>query len=249
MAIDLNNIDLDAIGSWPWTVKIIIIAVLCVLILAGGFWYFNMPQLDLLEKAQNLEVTLRQDFESKQAAAAVLKQYEIQMEEIQRTFGALLKTLPSKTEVPGLLDDISEALNESGLQATVFKPLEEVDKGFYAELPIELVVAGDYHQLAEFVSKVAALDRIVTVHNFTIEPAKANIQASSKNTEDSGDRTQLLTMQVTAKTYRYLEKGSETDMGKGHVGKGGASGKHGAKPAAGKGKGPTPSAAGHKGKH
>ncbi len=190
---DLNNLSLDPnnIGSWPIAAKVIVILSLCGAILFAGYYLDTSDQLIVLETAQAKEVTLKKTFETKQAKARNLAAYKEQMVEMERSFGTLLQQLPGKTEVPGLLDDISRVGIQSGMVFEYFKPEAETPKGFYAELPISIRVKGNYHQFGNFVSGTAALPRIVTLHNFSISQGKGN--------DD-------MTMVATAKTYRYLEK-------------------------------------------
>lgn len=191
---DLNNLNLDPnnIGSWPLAARIIVIILLCATILFAGYYLDTSDQLQSLETAQTKETTLKQTFESKQGKAKNLAAYKAQMVEMEQSFGALLQQLPGKTEVPGLLDDISRIGIQSGLVFEFFKPEAETPKDFYAELPIGIRVKGNYHQFGNFVSGTAALPRIVTLHDFSISSGK-------KGETD-------MTMKATAKTYRYLEK-------------------------------------------
>jgi type IV pilus assembly protein PilO len=191
---DLNSLNLDPnnIGTWPFAAKAIIILLLCGTILFAGYYLDTSDQLIVLEKAQAKEVDLKKTFETKQGKAKNLAAYKAQMVEMEQSFGTLLQQLPGKTEVPGLLDDITRVGIQSGLVFEYFKPNAENPKGFYAELPIKIRVKGNYHQFGNFVSGTAALPRIVTLHDFTIE-----------GTKKSGSD---MIMAATAKTYRYLEK-------------------------------------------
>lgn len=197
---DLNNLSLDPdnIGSWPAAAKIVIIILLSGAILFAGYYLDTSNQLLELEQAQQKEVTLKQQFEIKQAKAANLEPYKQQMQEIQRSFGALLQQLPSKTEVAALLVDISRVGIQSGLEFELFKPENETPKDFYAELPINIRVKGNYHQFGNFASGIAALPRIVTLHDLAITTQKG---------ADSGGN---MSMETTAKTYRYLEREETT---------------------------------------
>ena len=194
---DLNNLNLDPnnVGSWPMAAKAIVILLLCAAILFAGYYLDTSDQLVTLEKSQAKEVSLKKTFETKQSKAKNLEAYKAQMVEMERSFGTLLQQLPGKTEVPGLLDDISRIGIQSGLEFEFFKPEAEIPKDFYAELPIGIRVKGNYHQFGNFVSGTAALPRIVTLHDFTI--------SSGKKGSDG------MVMEATAKTYRYLEE-SET---------------------------------------
>jgi type IV pilus assembly protein PilO len=191
--IDLNDIDFNNVGSWPAAVKFIAGLILFVAVLALGY-NFHLKDLQVqLESKLAEEVTLKEQFSSKAFQAANLDAYKEQMQEMEVSFGALLKQLPSDTEVPGLLEDITRTGLGSGLEFEEIKLLPEAVQQFYIELPIEIAVVGGYHDLATFVSGVASLPRIVTLHDFDLIPDSEN---SSK-----------LRMTILAKTYRYNDKG------------------------------------------
>ncbi len=190
---DLNNIDLKTIGTAPAAVKGIAIAIVVIAILGVGYWFVIKDQLEQLDRVQAQETQLRQTFETRQRRAANLQAYKDQLEEMQRTFGTMLRQLPSRTEIPSLLVDISQTALASGLEIDLFRPQAEQRRGFYAEAPIQLRMHGSYEQMAEFTSGVASLPRIVTLYDVVIRPTQ--------------DGTRL-TMEATAKTYRYLD---ETD--------------------------------------
>ena len=191
--IDLNNLDLSNIGSWPVAVKGAIIAVIAVGVLALGYFVDIQAEQENLDRITNEEKRLKEDFELKQAKAANLDAYKAQMVEMEDSFGAMIRQLPSKTEVEDLLVDISQTGLASGIEFQLFKPLAEKHIEFYAELPITLKMTGSYHQFGEFVSGIAALPRIVTLENISIVGGK-------------GKKGNELTMDVTAKTYRYLDE-------------------------------------------
>ena len=188
--IDLNDLDLSSIGGWPMPLKAALIAVVCIIVLALGYFLDTQKQLEVLERNRNEEIKLKKDFETKQAKAANLDAYKKQMEEMKRSFGAMLRQLPSKTEVEALLVDISQTGLASGIEFQLFKPEAERKIDFYAELPITIKMTGTYHEFGRFVSGIAALPRIVTLHNISI------------TTDKSGS----LSMDVQAKTYRYLDE-------------------------------------------
>ena len=192
---DLNELDFNNIGMWPLPAKMGAIALLCIALLVAGYWFDTKDQMAELERAVAEEATLKKTFEEKQAVAANLQAYKDQMKEMERSFGALLLKLPSKTEIDALLEDVTRVGVESGLTFTLFKPGNETPREFYAEYPINLKVTGTYHQLGNFVSGVAALPRIVTIHDFNI--------AGEKKKTGTGNS---LAMSVTANTYRYLDK-------------------------------------------
>ena len=191
--IDLNNLDLNNIGSWPTAIKGVLVAIVSVGVLALGYFLDIQDQQDNLDRIIAEESRLKSDFEIKQAKASNLEAYKAQMVEMEDSFGAMIRQLPSKTEVEDLLVDISQTGLASGIEFQLFKPLAEKHIEFYAELPITLKMTGDYHQFGEFVSGIAALPRIVTLENISIKGGKG---------KKGG-----LTMDVTAKTYRYLDEG------------------------------------------
>ena len=193
-----HHLDFDNIGNAPRTVKLGVYAVLFVAIIAAGIYFDTMKQLDELEGYERKEVELKSEFEAKAKKAAQLELYKEQLAEMEVSFGALLRQLPETTEVESLLVDVSQTGLASGLEIKKFKPSEEEKKGFYAELPIELQVSGSFHQLAEFVSGIAALPRIVTIHDMNLSPFSEDNQE-----EATGDR---LEMSAIAKTYRYLQE-------------------------------------------
>ena len=192
--IDLNDLDLNNVGSWPAAVKFIAGVLLLVVVIALGY-NFHLKDLQVsLEGKQAEEVALKEQFSSKAFQAANLDAYKEQMQEMEISFGALLKQLPSDTEVPGLLEDITRTGLGSGLEFEEIKLLPEAAQQFYIELPIQIAVVGTYHDLATFVSGVASLPRIVTLHDFDLVPA-------------ASDTTSKLRMSILAKTYRYNDKG------------------------------------------
>jgi type IV pilus assembly protein PilO len=187
----LQELDPKDVGNWPVVIKGGAIAILCAALLGAGIWFDTRSQLAELDKARQKEQTLKDDFKQKQHKAANLAIYKQQMEEMKRSFGTMLKQLPSKTEIAELLVDISQTGLSNGLEFELFKPEAEIPADFYAVLPIKIKVSGDYHEFGKFVSDVAVLPRIVTLHDISITPSKGN-----KN----------LVMELTAKTYRYLEE-------------------------------------------
>lgn len=190
---DLNELDINNIANWPMPARAFVIALAFVGVLGLGYWLDIKDQRASLEQAEAKEQELRQTFENKAKKAANLEAYEQQLAEMKESFGAMLRQLPNKTEVAELLVDISQTGLASGLEFELFKPQTEVPREFYAELPISIRVKGDYHEFGSFVSGVAALPRIVTVHDINIEPAKDG----------------KLTMDILAKTYRYMDEQEE----------------------------------------
>jgi len=189
---DLKNININDVASWPIAIKIVGIGLVCLLILGAGYWALIEGELNDYSVAQKKEETLRDTYINKKLLALNLDAYKQQMEEMQRTFGSLLRQLPNTTEVPDPLVDITQAGLGRGLEFVLFRPEKEQPRDFYAELPISIQVSGSYHELASFVSDVAALPRIVTFGDINI----------------TTDKTNRLGMTATAKTYRYLEGGT-----------------------------------------
>jgi type IV pilus assembly protein PilO len=189
--LDFNDLDADNIGSWPLLVKILVWVVIFVAVLTLGYVYDISEKQEQLAKEQKKELTLKQEFERKAFQAANLDAYRKQMREMEESFGALISQLPSDTEVPGLLEDITNKGLESGLDIAKIALGSERSEEFYIELPIEIEVQGGYHDLASFVSGIAGLPRIVTLHDFKIDQ------------QESAD----LKMKITAKTYRYKDLG------------------------------------------
>ncbi|WP_339498267.1 type 4a pilus biogenesis protein PilO [Pseudomonas silesiensis] len=192
--IDINDLDTNNMGSWPPAIKASAGVLLMVLVLALGYNLYVSDLEDHLDLKREEESTLKEQFASKAHMAANLELYTQQMKEMENSFGVLLRQLPSDTEVPGLLEDITRTGLGSGLEFEEIKLLPEESRQFYIELPIQITVTGAYHDLATFVSGVAGLPRIVTLHDFDIAPANP----------DGGPK---LRMSILAKTYRYNDKG------------------------------------------
>lgn len=200
MKIDLNQkwaelqaVDWNDFSAWPFFIKVTGVFLICVAILIGGFYFIISGELDDYARAQKQEESLKSTFMNKKALAINLPAYQKQMEIMNQTFGSLLRQLPNSTEVPSLLVDITQAGLGRGLTFSLFKPGKESKKGFYAELPISIKVSGTYHELAGFVSDVAALPRIVTI---------TNVQIGHR-----GKTGSTLNMTAQAHTYRYLRPG------------------------------------------
>jgi type IV pilus assembly protein PilO len=192
----LQSLDTSDIGRWPLIFRAFLIVIIFFAVAAGGSYYFvYRDKSEVLQRAEREEIDLKRTFETRQRRAANLNAYKAQLREMEVSFGAMLRQLPSRTEVPSLLVDISQTGLGAGLDERLFQPSEEIKKDFYAELPIKIRLQGQYHALAEFVSGIAALPRIVTLQDVTIQPAR-----------DGGPND--LSLDVTAKTYRYLEEES-----------------------------------------
>ena len=193
---EMRGLDPRDPGRWPFAVRALAIAVCFVLVSAALIYFFvwsdRMPDL---QQREDKEQALRNEFKTKHAKAANLNLYKQQLADIEKSFGALLRQLPSKTEVPNLLVDISQTGLAAALQEKLFQPGAEVKKDFYAELPIKITLTGSYHDFGAFVSGIAALPRIVTLHDIQIVPAEKDKSSGFDN----------LQLDVTAKTYRYLD--------------------------------------------
>jgi type IV pilus assembly protein PilO len=191
---ELQSLDPRDPGRWPLPVRAGVVAlgylILTVLLIYFFVWDDERPEL---QQRENEEQTLRQEFKTKHSKAVNLDLYKQQLKDIERSFGALLRQLPGKTEVPNLLVDISQTGLSAGLEEKLFQPQAEVKKDFYAELPIRIRLTGSYHQFGQFVSGIAALPRIVTLHDIDIK-------------SDNKDAYDQLSLELTAKTYRYLDE-------------------------------------------
>jgi type IV pilus assembly protein PilO len=188
--MNINEIDLTNVARWPAAARAVIILFLMSGVVFLGYWFHTKDQLVVLSDAELKEKDLKVIFEKKAEQAVNLEAYEKQLEEMRESFGAMLRQLPNQTEVADLLVDVSQTGLASGLEFELFQPLAENPKEFYAELPINIRVIGSYHEFGTFVSGVAALPRIVTLHNIHISHLPG----------------ELLAMDLTAKTYRYLEE-------------------------------------------
>ncbi len=188
---DVNDIDWENMGSWPLIGKVVFCSIIAIAILVGGYFMMLEPMQIKLNRESKQEVQLKRDFENKAFQVANLDEYRAQMVEMEQSFESILKQLPRDTEVPGLIDDISLAALNNGLDLKVISPQKQVTTEFYNELPIQIEVEGDYHELGTYVSSVASLPRIVTLHDFSI------------TTKGQGGDTLLL--KILAKTYRYNE--------------------------------------------
>ena len=190
--VDLSDLNLEAMASWPPLLKIILLSALFVALLVAGF-YLHIEDLNkCLKLAEREETTLRLDFEQKAFEAANLAAYKAQLTEMEVRFGALVAQLPSETEVPGLLEDITDKGELNGLSIERIDLLDEQAQNFYVELPIAIQAVGSYHDIGAFISGMAGLPRIVTLHDFEIVTAR--------------DAPSTLEISIQAKTYRYGEK-------------------------------------------
>ena len=191
--LDFQNLNPKDVGAWPVAPRVTILLALFVAIMLAGWWFVWVDQLDMLEKKQQTELKLRDEFVAKKKEAVNLDLYVQQLNEIDRSFGALLKQLPNKSEVESLLVEINQAGMGRGLQFDLFKPGVEQVKDFYAELPINVRLTGSYHDFGAFAGDIGKLSRIVTLNNVSIV---ANPQAKDGS----------LVMDAVTKTFRYLDE-------------------------------------------
>ena len=190
---DFNNIDFKNAGSLPTPVKLVLLGILFLIIVALGYWFLWSPEIEAYDQAQAKEQELRQTFLAKKAQAVKIDAYRQQMIDIEKTFGALLKQLPDKSQMDGLLTDINQAGLGRGLEFELFKPGQEIVADFYAEMPIQIKIKGNYHDMGAFATDISKLSRIVTLNDLSIAPM-------NKDAKDS-----VLEMEAVAKTYRYLD--------------------------------------------
>jgi len=190
---DFNNIDFKNMGSMPMPVKLVLLVFLFLILLGLGYWFLWSDEITEIDQAKAKEQELRQTFLTKKAQAVKIDAYKQQMIDIEKTFGALLKQLPDKSQMDGLLTDINQAGLGRGLEFELFKPGQETVADFYAEMPIQIKIKGNYHDIGAFATDISKLSRIVTLNDLTITPI-------NKDAKDSS-----LTMDATAKTYRYLD--------------------------------------------
>jgi len=191
---ELQSLDVNDVGRWPFVFRAAVIALVFVVVLGlGVYWTIVEDKYPQLQRVQEDEQTLRVTFENKQRKAANYDAYKAQLTQMEQSFGTMLRQLPGETEIPSLIVDISQTGLAAGLSEKLFQPQAEIPRDFYAEKPITISLAGGYHEIANFVSGIAALPRIVTLHDINIMP------------DDPNDYDEL-TLEVTAKTYRYLEE-------------------------------------------
>lgn len=191
---ELQSLDVNDIGRWPLVFRAAVIVLVFVAVTFAGIWFTIVKdKAPVLQRAEAEEQELRVTFENKQRKAANYDAYKAQLAQIEQSFGTMLRQLPGETEIPSLIVDISQTGLAAGLQEKLFQPQAEVPRDFYAEKPIKIRLTGGYHEMANFVSGIAALPRIVTLHDINISP------------EQKGEYDNL-SLEVTAKTYRYIEE-------------------------------------------
>ena len=199
--INLSDFDLREAGEWPLAGKVVLIVLVAAAVLGAGYYLFTNDQLQELDRVANEEQQLRQEFIEKQRVAANLESFRAQLKQMEADLAVMLRQLPTGTEMPDLLEDISNTGKRNGLDFELFKPEAEQPRDFYAAKPITIKARGSYHQFGAFVSGVAALSRIVTLENATLTGAAGGKGAGK------GSRTEPLTIQATLQTYRYMDEG------------------------------------------
>jgi len=197
--MNINELDFENIGGWPLGARFAAIFLVFAAVAGGGFYYFTQDKIAELEKVESKEEPLKKEFKAKQGKAANLEAYKSQMVEMEKRFGSMLRQLPQKTEVADLLVEISQTGLSNNLEFSLFKPSGEKRKEFYAELPVNIKVTGTYHDFGGFATGIAALPRIVTIHNVAMIPKKGKKAKSV-------DEDKNLTITLVAKTYRYLDQ-------------------------------------------
>ena len=196
MAIQLKEINSSNIADWPIWFKGLSIFLVFIICSFAGFWFYAKNTLDQLSQLEKREIQLKASVVLKMKQAASLPQYKNQMEELKKVYASMVKQLPNSKEVPQLVDDITSVGVRSGLVFRLIRPMPEKAETFYATLPIQMSVVGDYNELGEFIGGIAALPRIVLIHDFTIRPL--NVAG------DKGPSSGKLSMTIKASTYRYL---------------------------------------------
>lgn len=190
LADDFRNLNPKDVGTWPVAPKVVVLVILMAAIIVAGWWFVWNERIEELEAKRQEEVTLKEQYVAKKKQAVNLDLYKQQLNEIDRSFGALLKQLPNKSEVDALLIEINQAGLGRGLQFELFKPGGEQARDFYAELPIEIRLRGTYHDLGAFASDIGKLSRIVTLHNLSISPGPGG----------------MLNLDAQSRTFRYLDE-------------------------------------------
>jgi type IV pilus assembly protein PilO len=209
--INLSDFDLREAGEWPLVGKVVLIILVVAAVLGGGYYFFIKDQLAELDRVALEEQKLRQEFIEKQRVAANLESFRAQLKQMEADLAVMLRQLPTGTEMPDLLEDVSNTGKRSGLEFELFKPEAEQPRDFYAAKPITIKAKGSYHQFGAFVSGVAALSRIVTLENATLTGAGGG-KGAGKGAGKVGS-SEPLTIQATLQTYRYMEEGSAPAAG------------------------------------
>ncbi|MCB1824997.1 MAG: type 4a pilus biogenesis protein PilO [Candidatus Competibacteraceae bacterium] len=200
--INLNDIDLREAGDWPWVGKIVLVVLVIAAVLGAGYYFFTSDRLEELDRVTREEQELRKEFIEKQRVAANLELFRAQLKQMEAELEVMLRQLPTGTEMPDLLEDVSNTGKKNGLDFELFKPETEQPRDFYAAKPITIKAQGTYHQFGAFVSGVAALSRIVTLENATLTSTSGKTAKGGKKASDA----ESLDIQATLQTYRYMDE-------------------------------------------
>ncbi len=204
--INLSDFDLREAGEWPLAGKLVLVVLVIAVMLGGGYYFFTSDQLEELDRVAREEQQLRQEFIEKQRVAANLEAFRVQLEQMEANLEVMLRQLPTGTEMPDLLEDVSNTGKKNGLEFELFKPEAEQPRDFYAAKPITIRAKGTYHQFGAFVSGVAALPRIVTLENATLSSAAAGGPRARGGAQTQRRDNEVLTIQATLQTYRYMDE-------------------------------------------
>ncbi|MDG4554553.1 MAG: type 4a pilus biogenesis protein PilO [Candidatus Competibacter sp.] len=207
--INLSDFDLREAGDWPWIGKIVLSVLVIASVLGAGYYFFTSDRLEELDRVTREEQQLRQEFIEKQRVAASLELFRAQLKQMEAELEVMLRQLPTGTEMPDLLEDVSNTGKKNGLDFELFKPEAEQPRDFYAAKPITVKAQGTYHQFGAFVSGVAALSRIVTLENATLTATSDKATKGGKKANDVG----TLDIQATLQTYRYMDEANAPSAG------------------------------------
>ena len=200
--MNLNELDFQNIGSWPLAARSVATVLVLAAVLGAGYYFFTQDSIVKLKKTEAQEIPLKDEFKKKQEKASSLEAYRTQMVEMEQRFGSMLRQLPQKAEVADLLIEISQTGLSNNLEFSLFKPSGEIRKEFYAELPVNIKVTGTYHDFGGFATGIAALARIVTIHDVNMIP----IKGKAKSSDSDQEMDKKLSITLVAKTYRYLDQ-------------------------------------------
>ncbi len=200
--MNLNELDFQNIGSWPLAARLVAAILVFAAVLGAGYYFFTQDSIVKLKKTEAQEIPLKNEFKKKQEKASSLEAYRTQMVEMEQRFGSMLRQLPQKAEVADLLIEISQTGLSNNLEFSLFKPSGEIRKEFYAELPVNINVTGTYHDFGGFATGIAALARIVTIHDVSMIPVKGK----GKSSDSEQEMDKKLSITLVAKTYRYLDQ-------------------------------------------
>jgi type IV pilus assembly protein PilO len=203
--MNINELDFENIGGWPLSFRLAATLLVFLIVSGGSFYYFSLDKIAELEKVENKEQPLKEEFRIKQGKASNLEAYKKQLVEMKKRFGSMLRQLPQKTEVAELLVEISQTGLSNNLEFSLFQPSGEIRKEFYAELPVNIMVTGSYHDFGGFATGIAALPRIVTIHDVNMNTTDGANKGQDGEIIDVDDDKKL-TITLIAKTYRYLDQ-------------------------------------------